>query len=173
MSAPVASFDLKDGSQLTLFQNRLVHEGGGTLETVPLRHLASVRVGFERDARLFHWAMVLLVVALVLFLVSGPLLGWSNAALAKVAENSRRESLEAMLHASFSVLAGFARLLPWAGAALALVAAACGTVFGIGATVLTLSFAASERRFIMRGRSRPLAEFAEVVGEQLAQHGGK
>ena len=170
MSAPVASFELKDGSHLVLFPNRVVHEGGGTLELVPLAHLASVRVAFERDPRLLNRAIVLLVIALLLALASGPLLGWSTSLGARVAENARRESLDAVLLASFGALAGFARLLPWLAALLAAAAAALGAVFHIGATVLTLSFGATERSFTMRGRHRPLAEFAELVGEQLAQH---
>ena len=171
MTTPVASFDLKNGSQLTLFQNRVAHEGGGTLEIVPLAHLASVRVVFERDAGKLNWAVVLLLVALVFLAVSGPLLGWSTSAAAKVAENARRESLDAVLLAGFEVISGFARLLPWLAALLGAIAASLGVVFFLGRTVLTLSFASAERAFVMRGRNRQLVKFAGIIGEQLALRG--
>ena len=168
MTNPVASFDLKNGSQLTLFENRVVHEGAGTLEIVPLAHLASVRVAFERDAGKFNWAIVLLVVALLMLAAAGPLLGWSAGAAAMVGENARRESLDAILLAAFGAVAGFARLLPWLAALLGAIAAGLGAVFFLGGTVLTLSFAAAERAFVMRGRNKQLVEFAEIIGEQLA-----
>jgi len=168
MTTPVASFELKDGSQLTLYQNRVVHEGGGALEIVPLAHLASVRVAFERDARKLNWAFVLLLVALALLIASGPLLGWSTAAAARVAENARRESLDAVLLASFGAIAGLARLLPLLAGLLGAIAAALGALFFLGGTALTLSFAAAQRVFAMRGRNRQLVEFAQAIGEQLA-----
>ena len=168
MTTPVASFDLSDGSRLTIYQNRVVHEGGGMLETVPLAHLASVRVAFDRDARKLNWAVLLLVVALVFLVVSGPLLGWSTSTAARVAENARRESFDAVLLASFDVVAGIARLLPWLAALLGAIAAGLAVVFFLGGTVLTLNFAAVGRAFVVRGRNRQLVEFAEAIGEQLA-----
>ena len=106
MTTPVASIDLNDGSRLTLYQNRVLHEGGGMLETVPLAHLASVRVAFERDARKLNWAVLLLVVALVFLVVAGPLLGWRTSAAARVTENVRRESLDAILLVEFAEAIG-------------------------------------------------------------------
>ena len=168
MTAPVASFELKDGTQLTLYPNRVVHEGGGNLEIVPLAHLAAVRVAFERDARTLNWAIALLVAALALGAAAGPLLGWSTAAAARIAEHARKESLDAVLLATFSAIAGGARTLPTIATALGAIAAALSLVFVLGRTTLTLSFAAVERAYAMRGRNRQLIEFAEVLGEQLA-----
>ena len=168
MTSPVASFELKDGTQLTLYADRVIHEGGGNLEILPLAHLASVRVGFERDQAKLNWAVVLLVIALLLLLAWGPLLGWSASASARVAEGARRESLDAVLHAAFGAVTALARLLPWISALLGAIAAALAATFVVGATVLTLSIAAAERSFVMRGRDRQLVEFAEVIGEQLA-----
>jgi len=170
-AAPDAQFELKDGSRLTLYANRVVHEGGGTLEIVPLGHLASVRVAFERDPRKLNWAIVLLVVALALAALSGPLQGWIAAAAARVGEGARREALDAVLLTVFGVLGGLARLLPLLAAALGAVCALLGTLFVLGTTTLTLSFAAAERAFTVRGRDRRLAEFAEILGERLAGRG--
>jgi hypothetical protein len=169
MSAPVASFELKDGTQLMLFPNRVVHDGGGLLELVPLAHLASVRVAFERDQRMLNRAGVLFVIAFFLLLISGPLLNWSVGTAAQIVGN---DSLQSVLRTSLGALAGFARLLPWIAALLAAGGAALAAIFVIGATVLTLSFGAAERSFAMRGRNRPLVEFAEVIGEHLARQSG-
>lgn len=171
MTAPVASFELKDGTQLTLYPNRVVHEGGGNLEIVPLAHLAAVRVAFERDARKLNWVIALLIAALTLAAAAGPLLGWSSSAAAKIAEHARKESLDAVLLAVFSAIVGFARMLPTIATALGAIAAALALVFVLGRTTLTLSFAAVERAYAVRGRNRPLIEFAEVLGEQLAARG--
>ena len=168
MTTLVATFELRDGTQLTLYADRVVHEGGGNLEILPLAHLASVRVGFERDQSKLNWAVALAVTALLLLLASGPLLGWSTSAAARIAEGARRESLDAVLHGAFGAVSALARLLPWISALLGAIAAALAAMFVTGATVLTLSIAAAERSFVMRGRNRPLAEFAEVIGEQLA-----
>ena len=138
------------------------------MESVPLAHLASVRIAFERDARKLNWAVVLLLVALPLALLSAPLHVWLAEAATKVGEHSRNESVDAMLVTVFGVLAGLARLLlPLAGL-LAAGALALLVTFWLGLTTLTLSFAAVERSYPVRGRNRFLTEFAEAVAERLA-----
>ena len=156
------------GSRLTLYANRLVLHGGDAMETVPLAHLASVRVAFERDPRKLNWAVAMLVVALILAMVSGPLQGWIAALAASVKEHAGRESLEAVLLASFSALGGLARLLSPLAVALAAAAVALLVFFWLGLTTLTLSFAAVERAFPVRGRNIFLVQFAEAVAAQLA-----
>lgn len=168
ISVPEAEFELKDGSRLTLYSNRVLHEGAGTLEIVPLGRLASVRVAFERDPRKLKWAVALLLVALVLALLAGPLQGWIGAAAAKVTEGARRESLDAVLLAAFGALDGLARLMPAVALVLAAVAAALVVFFWLGLTTLTLCFGAVERAYAVRGRSRLLVEFAETVAARLA-----
>ena len=171
MTAPEAEFELKDGSRLTLYPNRVVHEGAGALEIVPLGHLASVRVTFERDPRKLNWAVLLLLLALGLASLSGPLQGWIGTLAARVGEGARREALDAVLLATFSALGALARLLPALAAVLGALAAALGTLFVLGTTTLTLSFAAAERAFAVRGRNRRLIEFAEILGERLSERG--
>ena len=172
MSRPLTEFEFASGAQrgarLTLYANRLVLHGGDAMETVPLAQLASVRVAFERDARKLNWAVVLLVLALILAMVSGPLQNGAAALVAGVKEQAGRESFDAVLISSFSALGALARLLPPLAAALTALAAALLALFWFGLTMLTLSFAATEREFSVRGRNQLLFQFAEMVAEQLA-----
>jgi hypothetical protein len=172
---PIAEFEISSGAQrgsrLTLHANRLVYEGGDTMEAVPLSQLAAVRVAFERDPRKLNWAAALLLVALFLAAIAGPLQSGIAAAASKVGDPARRESLDAMLYGVFNALSGLASLLPGVAAALAVTAAALLVFFWLGATALTLAFAATERVYEVRGRNRLLMDFANVVAEQLARRG--
>lgn len=159
------------GSRLTLYPNRIVHWGGNAMETVPLAHLASVRVAFEREPRQLNWGIALLVIAALLLAVSAPLQDWTAAAAARIGEHARRESLDAVLQSVFMALGALARALPFAAGALAAVALALGVLFVLGSTRLTLSFAASERNFAVLGRNQPLLEFAEALSGRLADCG--
>ncbi len=141
------------------------------METVPLAQLASVRVAFERDPRKLNWAVGLLLVALTLAVISAPLQSWIAATASKVGDPARRESLDAVLFGVFNALGGFASILPGIATALALAAAALLVFFWLGATVLTLAFAATERSYAVRGRNPLLVDFAHSVAEQLARHG--
>jgi len=127
-----------------------------------------VRVAFERDSRKLNWAVVLLAAALILAAVSGPLQSGAAALAAGVREQAGRESFDAVLISSFSALGALARLLPAVAAALTALAAALLVFFWLGLTTLTLSFAATEREFSVRGRNQLLFQFAETVAEQLA-----
>lgn len=138
------------------------------METVPLAHLAAVGVAFERDPLKLNWAIVLLVVALILLAVSGPLQGGIAALAGGIKEHAGRESLDSVLLATFSLLGGLARLLPFVAALLAALAVALLVFFGLGVTTLTLSFAAVERSYAVRGRNPFLIQFAEVLAAQLA-----
>ncbi len=160
------------GGRLALHADRLVHHGDDVMETVPLAHLASVRVAFERDPRQLNWAIGLIVVAMMLAAASGPLHGAATSLAAGVKEHVGRESLDAVLLSSFSALAGLARLLTPLAVLLGAVATALLALFGLGRTTLTPAFAATERVWAVRGRNRPLMEFAERVCDQLAARQG-
>lgn len=176
LDSPLAELEIGSGAQrgsrLTLYANRLVHQGGDSMEAVPLAQLAAVRVAFERKPRKLNWAIALLVVALMLAAISGPLQSWIAAAVTQVGDPVRRESLDAVLLWVFKALAGFARILPVLATALAAIAVALLVFFWLGATVLTLAFAATERSYAVRGRNRFLVEFAQTVAEQLAARKG-
>ncbi len=173
LDSPLAEFEIGSGAQrgsrLTLYANRLLHHGGDTLETVPPAQLAAVRVAFERDAPKLNWAIGLLIVALVLVAISGPLQSWAASLTTGVKEHARRESLDAVLLGVFDGMRGLARLLPLLAAVLAAGAVALLAFFWLGVTVLTLSFAATERSYAVRGRNSLLLEFAHAAAAQLAQ----
>ena len=157
------------GSRLTLYANRLVHQGGDAMETVPLAQLASVRVAFERDPRKLNWAIALLVVALILALVSGPLQAGMLALGRQVATSSRPRI--ARCRTAARVFSALGRVGPAAGPVALLLAAGAVALlvfFWLGLTTLTLSFAATERVYAVRGRNQLLVQFAETVAEQLA-----
>jgi len=156
------------GAHLMLYANRLVQEGGVAMEVVPLAHLASVRVAFERDARKLNWAIGLLLVALLFAAVSGPLRSWMLDLAGKVASHAGREGLEAVLLATFNALAQLARLLFPLAVMLGAGALALLVFFWLGQTSLTLAFAATERVCVVRGRDLRLFDFAEAVAGQLA-----
>ena len=169
---PVASYDVASGAlrgaRLQLYANRLVLGGANVTETVPLAHLASVRIAFERDARKLGWAVGLLLAALVLGALSAPLAAWMQALQAKVSASSTGESLESVLLSSFSAIGHLARLfvpLAW------LLGAGAGALlffYWLGRTSLTLAFAATERVCAVLGRDARLTDFAELLGDQLA-----
>ena len=172
LDGPLAEFEIGSGAQrgtrLTLYASRLVHQGGDSMETVPLAQLAAVRVAFERDPRKLNWAIALLAVALMLAAISGPLQNWIAAAVAQVGDPVRRESLDAALLGVFKALGGFARILPMLATALAAGAVALLVLFWVGVTTLTLSFAAAERAYAVRGRNQTLFEFSEALAGRLA-----
>jgi len=172
LESPLAEFEIDSGvqrgSRLTLYANRLVHQGGDSMEAVPLAQLASVRVAFERDPARKNWAVVLLAIAVFFAAISGPLQGWIASAAAKVGDPARRESLDAALLGIFNVLGGVASILPGLAAALAAAAVALLFFYWLGVTTLTLSFAAVERDYAVRGRNRFLVEFAQTMAERLA-----
>jgi uncharacterized Tic20 family protein len=169
---PLAGYDIgsgaRRGARFTLYANRLLLAGGDTMETIPLAHLASVRVAFERDARKLNWAIGMLALALVFAVVSGPLQAWMTELASKVAASAGRESLEAVLLASFGAVGQLARLLVPVALILAAIAVALLVFFWLGQTTLTLAFAATERVCAVRGRDPRLVDFADLLGERLA-----
>jgi len=170
--APLAEVEMRSGpqagSRLTLYPNRLVHAAPDLMETMPLAHVAAVGVAFERDPRKLNWAVILVVLALMLIAVSGPLRDGLGGLAARIAEPGRRESLDAVLVSVFGALGSLARLLAPIGGLLLAWAAALAVFFWLGVTSLRLSFAANEREFQVRGRNQPLHAFADSVAEQLA-----
>jgi hypothetical protein len=164
----LTEFDFGSGGRLALYTNRLVLHGADAMESVPLVHLASVRVAFERDPRKLYWAVGLLVSALILAMASGPLQGFAAELASGIREQAGRESLDAALKSAASALHAFTRLLAPLAVALTVLAAALLVFFWLGLTTLTLSFAAAERAFPVRGRNPLLVQFAEAVADQLA-----
>ena len=170
--AVLAEFDIRGGDRLTLYANRVVQQGADAMETIPLAQLASVRVAFLREPARLAWSIGLLVVALVVAIITGPLQRGIAASVAKYGDPARPESLDALLLAIFNFFGAFASLLPALAAALAAGGVALFVYYWLGGTTLTLAFAATERAWAVRGRDRALVQFAEAIGDRLAARMG-
>jgi hypothetical protein len=176
---PISRFDFTSGelrgTSLTLYPGCVVHRGGAQLETIPVAGIAAARVGFERNLRRVGWAIALLLAALVLFSAADPIAGFAGGEASRLAEQLRANSTAAgqsvtgVLHGTFRVLEAAARLLPTLAWLLVLAAALLGVLGWLGRTTLTLTLAAVERDYAVRGRSAMLFDFAELVSEQLMQ----
>lgn len=170
--APVASFDFPSGplrgTQLTLYASRLLHHGVGHMESLALGAIAAVRVGYERDAQRIGWGVTLVLAALLLFALFRPLGTLAASAGAEVADG---QAVGQLLRAVLRALEALAGLLPVAAVAL-LGWGGTLIVFGWqGTTMLVLTLPISERVYEVRGRSRLLQDFAELVAERVSQHG--
>jgi hypothetical protein len=172
---PIAAYEFRGGAfrgtTLTLFPGRLAHEGVDVVESIPIAHVASVRVEFRREARKLNWSIALFALALVLFVAAGPLQAWSAAAAAEVTEQAQRENTTAVsgvLQSTFRTLDQFGRLLPMAGGTL--VACAAALCFSFGSAALRLrspSPPSGQRR--SAGRDQQLFEFAEELSVRLGE----
>jgi hypothetical protein len=169
--AAIARFDFDQGvlrgSSLTLYATCLVHRSDFQIETLPLAALSSVRVAFERNQRRIGWGAALMVIALVLFAVSGPLAGISGSAAGEVASGGT--GVAGALYGFFRVIESVARALPLAAALTALSGAALAALGWLGGTSLTLTFAGGERIYPVRGRNTRMLDFTEAVAERLMQ----
>jgi hypothetical protein len=153
------------GSQLLLYPRCLVHRSDAHLETVPLARVAALKVAFERDPRRLGWGIALVIVALLLLAVAGPLGSAASHAAADIASST--QGVARALYSLLRILEGVAAILP----AVALVAALGGAALAVlgwrGSTTLTLSLGGEERVYPVRGRSTQLLDFAEMASERL------
>ena len=162
--APLARFDLADGSYLTLHRSSLVHSGGSHLETLPLAAVQMLRVGFERNERRVGWGIAFLILALLCYALSGPLSAFSSLAASEMASG---QGVARFLHVTFRILEAFASLLPVLAAAAAIGGVALIYFGWRGATVLQISLSGFERSFATRGRDTLMLQFAATVSERL------
>ena len=169
--AAIARFDFDQGalrgSSMTLYATCLVHRSDFHIETLPLAALSSVRVAFERNQRRIGWGATLMVLALILFAVAGPLAAISGSMAGEV--SSGATGVAAALYGFFRVLESVGRALPSAAALTALCGAALVALGWLGGTSLVLTFAGGERIYAVRGRNTRLLDFTEAVAERLMQ----
>jgi hypothetical protein len=169
--AAITRFDFDQGalrgSSMTLYATCLVHRSDFQLETLPLAALSSVRVAFARNERRIGWGGALIVLALVMVAISGPLATISGSAAAEVSTGAT--GVAAALHGFFRILESVARTLPLLAAAAGLGGAALAALGWLGGTSLTLTFAGGERVYPVRGRNTRLLDFTEAVAERLMQ----
>lgn len=154
------------GSHFTLFATCLVHRSETHLETLPLAGIASLRVAYERDPRKLGWGVALVLVALVVFVISGPLAELAGAAAAEMAAAGSHGVARA-LYGLFQFLWSVANALPFLAVAAALGGIALGALGWLGATTLVLDLSGSERVYPVRGRNPGLIDFSEAINERL------
>jgi hypothetical protein len=172
LGIPIANFDFTAGAlrgtQLSLYGTRLLHHGVGQMDSMALDAIAAVRVSYERDVRRMGWGIVLALIALLLFVVAGPL---SGAAADAAAEVSGNHSVARLLRGTLHVLGAVASLLPTMGVACLLGGGALAAFGWIGTTTLVLSLPGADRAYAVRGQNRLLVDFAELLAERVAQSG--
>lgn len=154
------------GTHFTLYANCLIHRGDAHLETLPLAGIASLRVAYERDARRVGWGVSLVIIALVLSAISGPLAELAGAAAGEMAAAGSHGVARA-LYALFRFLWSAANALPFVAFAAALGGIALAVLGWLGSTTLVLDLAGSERVYPVRGRDSGLLDFSEAICERL------
>ena len=172
LETPIANFEFSAGplrgTQLSLYGARLLHHGVGHMDSMALRAIAAVRVGYERDVRRIGWGAFLALLAALFFAVSGPL---ASIAVEAAAEISGANAVAQLLRGTLHVLGALASLLPAVGVACVLGGTALAVFGWIGTTTLVLSLPGADRAYAVRGQSRMLADFAELVAERAGQSG--
>lgn len=172
IESPIAHFEFvsgpQRGSRLTLYPARLLHEGAGHMESMPLEALSAVGAVYERGEHKIGWGAALLVVALALLAVFRPLADLAASAGAQVAD---AQAIGQLLRATLAALESLANLLPLAAGAC-LAGGVALAVFGwLGTTTLTVMLPAGERAYAVRGRNPLLVDFATLLAERAAQRG--
>jgi hypothetical protein len=156
---------LERGSQLLLYPRCLVHRSDSHMETLPFARVSALKVAFERDPRRLGWGITLVVVALILLALAGPLGAWAGHEAAAIA--SSQQGVARALYSLFRILEGVAAILP----AVALLAAVGGAALGVlgwrGSTTLTVGLGGAERVYTVRGRNTQMLDFAEMASERL------
>jgi len=169
-ASPIARFDFARGplrgTQLALYRSSFVRRGASELETVPLAAIAAVRIGFERDRRQIGWGAALVVCALVLLAVSGPLGSFGAHAAAELIA-AGNQGVGRALVSFFHFVETVASLLPLLAVACAVAGAGLGGLGWQGMTVLTLVLPGAERALATRGREPALLDFAQALSDRL------
>jgi len=154
------------GTHLTLYPTCLVHRGDTHLETLPLAGMTAVRVAFERDTRKLGWGVGLVLAALLMLAIAGPLGSFASGAANDMASAGPQGVPKAM-HAFFRLLEALASLLPVLALACVIGGGALCTFGWMGGTSLVVSLPGSERVYPARGRDTMLLDFAEALSERL------
>ena len=166
---PLIRFDfrsgLQRGSQLMLYPRYLVHRSDSHVETVPFARVTALRVAFERDPRRVGWGIGLVLVALILLAIAGPMGSGAQSWAQDV--NQSGAGVARALYSLFRFIEGLAAALPTIALLVALGGAALGVLGWRGSTTLTLVLGGGERAYSVRGRDALLLDFAEMAAERL------
>jgi hypothetical protein len=153
------------GTHLTLYPTCLVHRSDTHLETLPIAAMTAVSVAFRRDARKLRWGIMLIVIALLLLAVSGPLDRFAAEAATDMAKSE--QGVGKALYGFFRFLTALASSLPVAALACVIGGGALCALGWIGSTTLLVSLPGAERSYLVRGRNTLLLDFAEALSERL------
>ncbi|HVJ22619.1 MAG TPA: hypothetical protein VM756_01645 [Burkholderiales bacterium] len=157
---------LERGTSLTLFPTSLVHRGDNHLETLPLGGMTAVRVAFERNARKLGWGIGLILGALLMLAVTGPLTSFASNAANDMA-GAGAQGVPRALYSFFRLLEAFGSMLPVAALACVIGGGALCALGWIGSTTLLICLPGTERVYPVRGRDTLLLDFAEALSERL------
>lgn len=155
------------GTHLTLYPTCLVHRSDTHLETLPIAAMTAISVAFRRDARKLRWGIALIVIALLLLALSGPLDRFAADAATDMAKSD--QGVGKALYAFFRFLMAVASLLPVAALACVIGGAALCAFGWMGTTTMLVSLPGAERIYPARGRNTMLLDFAEALSERLMQ----
>jgi hypothetical protein len=163
-------------STAVLTDRRLVVAGRGREESVPLAHIAVVRVRFERAFGGIAFGAALILAALILFSITAPLrtlilnqsVGLEPAASQERSANAGGAGGVAVaVQKVLETAAGIVGAFPVAGWLLVVVGFARIALGVIGRTVVTVAAGGAELEFSKRGNSAPLHDFVAEIGRQL------
>ena len=154
------------GTQLSLFPACLVHRSDNYLETLPLGGVTAVRVAFQRDTRKLGWGIGLVVAALLMLAIAGPISSFASSAANDMA-SAGAQGVPRALYSFFRTLEALGSLLPVAALACVIGGAVLGALGWMGRTTLVISLAGAERVYPARGRDSVLLDFAEALSERL------
>lgn len=149
------------GTQLALHPACLVHRGDDQLETLPLAAVSALRVAFRRNTHKLGWGIALVVLALLMLAVAGPLGRFASSAAA-----AGQQAIPAM-QAIYRMFEVVATLMPVAALACVIGGGALCALGWIGSTQLLVSLPGAERLYVARGRDTMLLDFAETFSERL------
>jgi hypothetical protein len=157
---------LQRGSSLTLFPTCLVHRSDNHLETMPLAGMTAVGVTFERNARRLGWGIGLILAALLMLAVTGPLTSFASTAANDMAA-AGAQGVPRALYSFFRLLEAFGSMLPVAALGCVIGGGALCALGWIGGTTLLITLPGTERVYPVRGRDTLLLDFAEALSERI------
>lgn len=169
-SPAVARFEFANGvlrgTQLALHPTCLVHRSTHHVETLPLSGVTAVRVAFQRDTRKLGWGITLVVVALVMLALAGPLGRFASGAAGEMA-TAGAQGVPGALHSFFRLLEALASLMPVAALGCVIIGGLLCALGWMGSTLLLVSLPGAERLYATRGRDTRLLDFAEALSDRL------
>jgi hypothetical protein len=154
------------GTHLTLHPTCLVHRSDNHLETLPLAGITALRVAFQRDTHKLGWGIALIVLALLLLVIAGPLGSFASGAAGEMT-SAGAQGVARALQGFFRLLEALASMMPVAALACVVGGGALCALGWMGSTLLLVSLPGAERLYSARGRDTLLLDFAEAVSERL------